>query len=66
VAALVSASQEAFNKDAKNPDTLSNLITVGLHLAKNVARYQTWVQRPTPWPRVLVRCLPAWHVLGPP
>ena len=35
------APQEAFNKDAKNPDTLSNLITVGLHLAKNVARYQT-------------------------
>lgn len=33
--------QEAFNKDAKDPDTLSNLITVGLHLGKNVARYQT-------------------------
>lgn len=33
--------QEAFSKDAKDPDTLSNLITVGLHLGKNVARYQT-------------------------
>lgn len=33
--------QEAYSKDAKDPDTLSNLITVGLHLAKNVARYQT-------------------------
>ncbi|EFJ49020.1 epsilon-COP [Volvox carteri f. nagariensis] len=33
--------QEAFSKDSKDPDTLSNLITVGLHLGKNVARYQT-------------------------
>ncbi len=33
--------QEAFAKDAKDPGTLSNLITVGLHFAKNVARYQT-------------------------
>jgi coatomer protein complex subunit epsilon len=30
---------EALSKDAKDPDTLSNLITVGLHLAKNTARY---------------------------
>ncbi len=30
---------EASAKDAKDPDTLANLITVGLHLAKNVARY---------------------------
>ncbi len=33
--------QEAFNKDAKDPDTLANLITCGLHLGKNVARYLT-------------------------
>ncbi len=33
--------QEAFNRDAKDPDTLSNLITCGLHLGKNIARYQT-------------------------
>lgn len=32
--------QEAYEKDAKNPETLANLITVGLHLAKNVSRYQ--------------------------
>ena len=31
--------QEAYEKDAKNPETLANLITVGLHLAKNVSRY---------------------------
>ncbi len=30
---------EAAQKDAKDPDTLANLITVGLHLSKNVARY---------------------------
>lgn len=33
--------QEAFSKDAKDPDTLSNLVACGLHLGKNVARYQT-------------------------
>lgn len=33
--------QDAFNKDAKDPDTLANLITCGLHLNKNVARYLT-------------------------
>ena len=32
---------EAFNKDAKNPDTLANLITCGLHLGKNIQRYIT-------------------------
>jgi tetratricopeptide (TPR) repeat protein len=32
---------EAFNKDAKNAETLSNLITCGLHLGKNVQRYIT-------------------------
>ena len=32
---------EAFNKDAKNADTLANLITCGLHLGKNVQRYIT-------------------------
>lgn len=31
--------QEAFSKDAKDPDTLANLITAGLHLGKNTARY---------------------------
>lgn len=30
---------EAFNKDAKDADTLANLITCGLHLSKNTARY---------------------------
>lgn len=35
--------QEAYGKDAKNPETLSNLITCGLHLGKNVQRYITWV-----------------------
>ena len=30
---------EAVEKDAKNPDTLANLITVSLHLAKPVSRY---------------------------
>lgn len=28
-------------QDAKDPDTLANLITVGLHLGKNTARYLT-------------------------
>ena len=32
---------EAFNKDAKNADTLANLITCGLHLGTNVQRYIT-------------------------
>mmetsp|Transcript_13760 Transcript_13760/g.29611 ORF Transcript_13760/g.29611 Transcript_13760/m.29611 type:complete len:291 (-) Transcript_13760:426-1298(-) len=32
---------EAFNKDAKDPDTLANLVSVGLHLGKNVQRYLT-------------------------
>ena len=33
--------QEAYEKDAKNPDTLANLITVGIHLGrKSVSRYQ--------------------------
>ncbi|KAG2443349.1 hypothetical protein HXX76_001711 [Chlamydomonas incerta] len=40
--------QEAFNKDAKDPDTLSNLVTVGLHLGKNVARYQTQLKMVAP------------------
>jgi len=32
---------DAFNKDAKDADTLANLVTVGLHLSKNVARYSS-------------------------
>lgn len=32
---------DAFNKDAKDPDTLANLVTVGLHLSKNVSRYSS-------------------------
>jgi hypothetical protein len=28
-------------QDAKDPDTLANLITVGLHLGKNTQRYLT-------------------------
>ena len=35
--------QEAYQKDAKNPDTLSNLIAAGLHLGKNVSRYIKYV-----------------------
>ena len=30
---------EAFEKDAKNADTLANLITVSLHLSKPASRY---------------------------
>ncbi|GFR49642.1 hypothetical protein Agub_g11692 [Astrephomene gubernaculifera] len=40
--------QEAFSRDAKDPDTLSNLITVGLHLGKNVARYQSQLKMMAP------------------
>jgi coatomer protein complex subunit epsilon len=32
---------EALSKDAKNADTLANLVTVGLHLGKTTARYAT-------------------------
>lgn len=39
---------EAFNKDSKNPDTLANLITCGLHLGKNVARYLTQLKMVAP------------------
>jgi hypothetical protein len=35
---------EAISKDAKNADTLANLVAVGLHLGKATARYATWVQ----------------------
>ena len=34
--------QEAFEKDAKNPDTLANLLTVGLHLGKPVSRHREY------------------------
>ena len=34
--------QEAFEKDAKNPDTLANLLTVGLHLSKPVSRHREY------------------------
>jgi Coatomer epsilon subunit len=30
---------EAFEKDAKNPDTLANLVTVSLHLGKPTSRF---------------------------
>mmetsp|Transcript_34369 Transcript_34369/g.74236 ORF Transcript_34369/g.74236 Transcript_34369/m.74236 type:complete len:145 (-) Transcript_34369:22-456(-) len=39
---------EAFAKDAKNPDTLANLITCGLHLGKNVSRYVTQLKLAAP------------------
>lgn len=32
---------EAFEKDAKNADTLANLVTVCLHLGKAATRYNT-------------------------
>ena len=31
--------QEAYEKDAKNPETLANLITAGLHQGKSISRY---------------------------
>lgn len=31
--------QDAYEKDAKNADTLSNLIAAGLHLGKNTSRF---------------------------
>ena len=31
---------EAYEKDAKNPDTLANLVTVELHLGKPVSRHR--------------------------
>jgi hypothetical protein len=34
---------EAISKDAKNADTLANLVAVGLHLGKATGRYATWV-----------------------
>jgi hypothetical protein len=42
VEGALSCSQEALGKDAKDPDTLANLITVGLHLGKNTSRYTRW------------------------
>jgi coatomer protein complex subunit epsilon len=41
--------QDAYEKDAKNPDTLANLATVGLHLGKNTSRY--------------TKCVPPCHLL---
>lgn len=32
---------EAFEKDAKNADTLANLVTTCLHLGKAAARYNS-------------------------
>ncbi|KAK9810168.1 hypothetical protein WJX72_005996 [[Myrmecia] bisecta] len=40
--------QDAYAKDAKNPDTLANLITCGLHLGKNVSRYTNQLQTAAP------------------
>jgi hypothetical protein len=34
-----SALLEAFNKSPRDPDTLANLITCGLHVGKSVVRY---------------------------
>ena len=31
--------QDAYEKDAKNADTLSNLVAAGLHLGKNTSRF---------------------------
>ncbi|MEW5307331.1 MAG: hypothetical protein WDW36_009736 [Sanguina aurantia] len=39
---------DAMNKDAKDPDTLANLVTVGLHLSKNVTRYTTQLKQLAP------------------
>lgn len=46
---------DAFNKDAKDPDTLANLIAVGLHLNKNVARYLTQLKLVAPTHPVIRR-----------
>ena len=35
--------QDAYEKDAKNPDTLANLVTVGLHMGKNTSRFNKCV-----------------------
>ena len=35
--------QDAYEKDAKNPDTLANLVTVGLHMGKNTCRFNKCV-----------------------
>lgn len=37
------AVQDAYEKDAKNPDTLANLVTVGLHMGKNTSRFNKCV-----------------------
>lgn len=39
---------EAFEKDAKNADTLANLVTVSLHLGKPAARYATQLKAAAP------------------
>ena len=39
---------EALNKDAKDSDTLANLVTCGLHLGKNVQRYVTQLKMIAP------------------
>lgn len=31
--------QEAYEKDAKHPETIANLVCAGLHLGKNVSRH---------------------------
>jgi len=36
------AIQDAYEKDAKNPDTLANLVTVGLHTGKNTSRFNKY------------------------
>lgn len=46
---------EALGKDAKEPDTLANLVTVGLHLGKNTARYASQLKVVAPQHPVAIR-----------
>ena len=51
---------EAFEKDAKNADTLANLITVSLHLSKPASRYSGCVFHAWPLADLSVMCLHAF------
>lgn len=46
---------EALGKDAKDPDTLANLVTVGLHLGKATSRYASQLKMLAPSHPMAVR-----------